>query len=85
MWHNRQHCYIPLASEEVHHSHSFLLTVVRELLEGVDDEAANSADHGNDSSALLLENLFHYPSDTESTTVKELMNFWTRSPRFSYI
>ncbi|KAG0701711.1 hypothetical protein DFH29DRAFT_805946, partial [Suillus ampliporus] len=70
-----------LASDEVHHSHSFL-PAVRELIEDVDDEVANSTDYGNDSNpdSLFLENLFHYlsPSDTESFTVTELADFWAR-------
>lgn len=62
------------------HSHEFL-PVVRDLLKDVESADPDVHCHSNsdNSSALLLENLFHYPSAHNGPgTVNQLIGFWGR-------
>jgi hypothetical protein len=62
------------------HSHEFL-PVVRDLLEDIesaDPDVRHHSDSDN-SSALLLKNLFHYPSAHNGPgTISQLIGFWGR-------
>ena len=60
------------------HSHEFL-PVVRDLLEDVESADSDIHHHSDsdNSSALLLKNLFHYPSAHSGPgTINQLIGFW---------